>query len=139
VLPGVGPLASQLDSEVTRLELQDIVQFPGFRTDVGALLAAADLVVLPSHREGLSIALLEAMAAKRPIVATDIGSNLEATNNDECAVIVPPGHPHRLADAIIAIVGSPNEAERLASRARQVWEERYTEKQMLDGYLSLYE
>ena len=139
LLPGTGPLASKLDSEVERLGLSDVVKFPGFRTDVGALLAAADLVVLPSHREGLSIALLEAMASRRPIVATAIGSNLEATNNGESARIVPPGDPSRLAEAIIDILNDPHEAERLALISRSIWEERYTEKRMLNKYLRLYD
>jgi glycosyltransferase involved in cell wall biosynthesis len=138
LLPGTGPLAVSLLDEVSRLGLQDVVVFPGFRSDIGALLAAADIVVLPSHREGLSIALLEAMATRRPIIATAISSNLEATSGGKCARIVQPGDSFQLAEAIMTLLESPMEAERLAAQGRAIWEERYTEERMLDKYLQLY-
>ena len=60
----------------------------GYRNDISNLLVAADIVILPSFREGLSIALLEAMAAEKPIITTDIGSNLTVVNDREEALVV---------------------------------------------------
>src|SRR5262249_11397663 len=73
VIAGDGPARGRLEQLAVTLGVTDRVTFLGFREDVGDLLAACDLVVLPSLREGLSIALLEAMAAAKPIIASSIG------------------------------------------------------------------
>lgn len=138
ILPGSGPHADSLVRLVTVLELDGVVIMPGFRSDVGALLAAADFVVLPSHREGMSIALLEAMAVGKPIVTSDIGSNLEATGDGEAAIAVPCGEPERLADAISMMLADPDSASELGRRARSRWETFYNEDRMIADYLDLY-
>jgi len=137
-LPGTGPLAETLERLVAESQLDGVIVLPGFRADVSALLSAADLVVLPSYREGMSISLLEAMAAGKPIVTSDIDSNLEATGNGETAVIVPCGQPERLADAIDRMLADPMRASELGRRARARWETHYTEDRMIADYLDLY-
>ncbi len=118
VLAGEGPLRESLERRVQSLGLSEHVRFPGFRDDIGALLAAADIVALPSLREGLSIALLEAMSAGRAIIATSIGSNLEAARN--------------------AAAGDPVLRAELGQRAREVWEQNYTLDRTLKAYLETY-
>src|SRR5207244_2086181 len=76
------------------------VRFTGFRSDVAACLAAADLVVLPSLREGLGVAALEAMAAGRPLVASRVGGLPEVVLHEVTGLLVPPGDPGALGTAL---------------------------------------
>ena len=116
VIAGEGPLKDPLNARAHRLGVQNRVLFLGFQQHVGDLLGAADIVVLPTQREGLSIALLEAMAAGKPIVTTNIGSNREATGEGKTALLVPPKEPEALAEAIIRLDSETSLAESLARR-----------------------
>ncbi|MBN2290859.1 MAG: glycosyltransferase family 4 protein [Pirellulales bacterium] len=139
ILAGDGPLRSDLQSMVVRLGIQHRVKFLGFREDVGSILAMCDIVVLPSLWEGLSIALLEAMAAGKPIVTTTIGSNKEVTRNGEAAILIPTKDPKAIADAIVHLVHNPTTAASLAKNGRNIYYEGYTEERMLKKYMTLYE
>lgn len=138
VIAGDGPLRLPLLHLADELRIQDKLKFLGFRADVGDLLAASDMVVLPSLREGLSIALLEAMAAGKPIVATTIGSNLEATRRGEAALLVPPQDAKALAAAIIKLAQNNSLAAAKAAHAKMIFESSYTEDRMLASYRALY-
>ena len=81
VLVGEGPLRSALEAQVAAAQLTGAVNFLGFRSDVADILNASDIVIAPSLWEGLSISVLEAMALAKPIIATNIGSNLELLEN----------------------------------------------------------
>jgi glycosyltransferase involved in cell wall biosynthesis len=137
-IAGDGPARDQLVLLARRLDVSDRCRFIGFREDVGDLLAATDLVVLPSLREGLSISLLEAMAAGKPIIATSIGSQREVAAHGAMAWLVPPGDPMALSDAILRLSQDPALMARLASNARVIYESHYTEQRMLDSYKQLY-
>jgi glycosyltransferase involved in cell wall biosynthesis len=119
VIAGQGPLAAGLQARAASLGLT--VRFAGHRGDVPALLAAADVFVLPSVWEGQSLILQEALRAGVPVVATRVGGNPGLTGED-AAILVPPGDAQRLADAVRAVLGDPALAARLreaaAARAR---------------------
>ena len=138
VIAGDGPIRDSLEKLATLLGVTGRVTFLGFRSDVANLLAAADVVVVPSLREGLSISLLEAMAAGKGIIASSIGSQREVASQAECVRLVPPGNAVALRDAIAEIVHWPEIASRLGRRARALYESRYTEERMLGGYRELY-
>lgn len=95
------------------------VYFLGPREDIPALLAAADAFVLPSLFEGTPLALLEAMAATKPIVATAIPGVEELVTANDSALLVPPGDSDALAAALRRIIAEPELRERLAARARR--------------------
>jgi glycosyltransferase involved in cell wall biosynthesis len=114
VIAGKGPLAAGLESRAASLGLE--VRFAGHRGDVPALLAAADVFVLPSAWEGQSLVLQEALQARAPIVATRVGGNPELTGAD-AAILVPPGDARRLADAVRAVLTDPFLAARLRQAA----------------------
>lgn len=114
LLAGDGPERGALEQQAARLSID--VRFLGVRTDVERLLARADVVVLPSLEEGMSNAVMEAMAAERPIVATEVGGTGELLRNR--GVLVPPAQPDALADGIQRLLVDPALARRLAARAR---------------------
>lgn len=138
VLAGDGPLAKQLQARAEALDLLDNVMFLGFRDDVADLLSAADIVLLPTLHEGLSISLLEAMAAEKAIITTTIPSNLEVTQQGMCAVLVPPKDIAALAAAIRELALDPGRRRELGSRAKQVYATEYTMDRMLSAYLGIY-
>jgi glycosyltransferase involved in cell wall biosynthesis len=119
VIAGEGPLAAGLRSRAASLGIP--VRFAGHRHDVPALLAAADVFVLPSVWEGQSLVLEEALRAAVPIVATRVGGTPDLTGED-AAILVPPADPKSLADAVRTVLADPALAARLrqaaAARAR---------------------
>jgi len=138
VVAGDGPERDRLERLAAHLGVTDRVVFLGFREDVGDLLAASDLVVLPSLREGLSIALLEAMAAGKPIIATSIGSQREVASRADMARLVRPADALALSEAIVRLAGDEALMARLGASARAVYESHYTENRMLRSYRQLY-
>jgi len=138
VLAGDGPLRAPLERLAENLRVGDLVTFLGYREDIADLLAASDLVVLPSLREGLSIALLEAMAAGKAIVTTRIGGNMAVLSQPDAAVLVRPGDPQALCDAILQCCADPALRGRLGINARLLFKGRYTEDRMLNSYRQAY-
>lgn len=138
IIAGEGPLRDALQRQIQRLGVAESVRLIGFYKTIGDLYALADLVVLPSLWEGLSIALLEAMAAGKPIITTTIGSNLEATDNGRVARLVPPKDVSALAKAIQQMLGNSQQAAHYARCARDHFMQHYTETRMLEQYRQLY-
>jgi glycosyltransferase involved in cell wall biosynthesis len=116
VIVGEGPLAESLRAQVASTADSD-VRLLGARDDVPALLAAADVVVVPSRWEARALIVQEAMQAGRPIVATRVGGVPVLTGEDG-AVLVSPGDPVELAAAVTAVLDDPAKAARLGRAAR---------------------
>lgn len=119
VLAGDGPLRAELESQARELGIAERCVFLGYRSDVPDLLAAADLLVLPSLFEGLPVSVLEAMAAQRPVVATAIGGTDEVVTHGLTGLLVPPRDPTALASAIRRMQADPALAHRLATAGRE--------------------
>jgi glycosyltransferase involved in cell wall biosynthesis len=119
VLVGAGPLEDDLRAQVDAVGLAGRVVFAGSRGDVPDLLAAFDVFVLSSRYEGLPIALLEAMAAGRACVATDVGGVPEVVTDGVDGVLVPPGDPDALAAALAAVAGDADRRATLGAGAEQ--------------------
>jgi glycosyltransferase involved in cell wall biosynthesis len=126
LLAGDGSERKVLNELAQSLGLGDRVVFLGYRGDIPALLAACDLVVLPSLYEGLPLSLLEAMAAGKPVIASRIGGVDELVANDENGLLVEPGDPHALAEAIRALLADPERRRRLARAGSEVVERRFS-------------
>lgn len=118
VLAGDGPERPALEAIAARSGLSDRVRFLGHRDDVPALLAASDFCVLPSLFEGLPLAVLEAMAARKPVVATRAGGIVEAIEDGSSGLLVAPRDSAALASAIRRLITDPELASRLANAAQ---------------------
>jgi glycosyltransferase involved in cell wall biosynthesis len=112
---------TELRGTAARLGVGDAVSFLGGRSDVPAVLAAADLGVLSSHFEGSPLAVLEYMGAGLPVVATNVGGLPQMVVDGETGVLTPPRQPSALAAAVSRLLGDPALAARMgrAGRARQ--------------------
>jgi glycosyltransferase involved in cell wall biosynthesis len=119
LLVGQGPLEGQVRREAERLGLGDTVIFTGFREDVPRLTAAIDLFVLSSLHEGLSIALMEAMALGKPPVVTRVGGLPELVRDEEEGLLVPPADPAALAAGIGKLLQDAALRDRLGRTARR--------------------
>lgn len=137
-IAGTGPLRASLEDRVRRLGIQDKALFLGFRRDVAELLTSADLVVLPTWREGLSIALLEAMAAGCCIITTSISPNREPTQDGRGAYLVPPKSPESIARAIEDLLEDPLRRCSYGAQARAIFGENFSIDRMLASYQQVY-
>ncbi|MBS0377898.1 MAG: glycosyltransferase [Proteobacteria bacterium] len=119
VFVGTGPELEPLKILARKLGIEARVKFAGFRADAGRLYRAADIFVLPSHSEGSSNALLEAMVAQLPIVATAVGGNPEILEAGRTGMLVPCHDPHALARALGQLLSDPTEAAAMGFAAAQ--------------------
>jgi glycosyltransferase involved in cell wall biosynthesis len=118
VLIGDGPARRELERFTASLGLGDRVRFAGERTDADLLVAGLDLLVQPSLWEGFGLSALEGMAAGRPVVASRVGGVPEVIRDGVDGILVPPGDPVRLAEAMTAILRDPERAARLGASGR---------------------
>jgi glycosyltransferase involved in cell wall biosynthesis len=118
VLVGGGPQRAELRAHADRLGLDGRLRFLGPVEDPVPLLSRMDIFVLPSHMEGMSNALLEAMAAGRPVVATDVGGNAEVVRDGVTGLLVPPRDAGRLAEALLALLDDPARAGAMGAAGR---------------------
>lgn len=118
--------------------LQDDVRFLGFRHDVPAVLRLVNVLVLPSHREGMPVTLLEAMAACKPVVATDIRGCREEVVDGVTGWIVPPSAPRELAKAIRRVLADPERADAMGRAGRERVRSEYSEARVVLEQVSVY-
>jgi glycosyltransferase involved in cell wall biosynthesis len=118
VLVGEGPLREQLEAQARALNLGDRFIFAGFVRDIAPLLGAFQLSVFPSLWEGTPLTLFEALAAGKPVVATDADGLVDVLTNERDARIVPKRDARALADAIVELIDRPDERARMAAAAR---------------------
>ncbi len=139
LLVGSGPNEGEIRARAEREGLAGIVEFLGMRPDVPELLAAMDLFVLPSDREGFSISLLEAMAAGLPIVASNLPGILEALEPGKSGLIFPRGNIPALADCLTEMLTHPHMAHRLGQAARERAAAHFTVEQYNRQLSALYD
>jgi len=139
LIVGDGPLREHLVRQAEALGLADSVCFTGGLADVRPPLAAMDVFVLPSHAEGMSNALLEAMAARRPVVATAVGGTREVLDGERAGILVPPQDPTAMAEAVLALLADRPRAARLAETAQRQVADRFGARAMVARLERLYE
>jgi len=137
-LVGRGDFREELEKQAAALGIAHAVVFTGHHDDIRDMLACFDVIVIPSRAEGLSLGLIEAMTAARPIVATAVGGNPQALIDGESGLLVPPEDPPALAEAIARLLRDPELARTLGENAHRRAEEQFTVTRMIEQYRALY-
>ena len=133
LIVGEGPQSENIQAKIATLGLQNKVLLVGQKTDPEVWMRAMDIFCLPSYaNEGVPQALMQAMLTGLPIVTTPVGAILEAVDDDETALVVPPRNADALAGAIGRLIADPQFAERLGQEARQRGEARFSLHGMLN-------
>ena len=132
------PVAESLRDQAERLGLGGAVRLLGRRDDVPDVLAAADVGVLSSAYEGTPLAVLDYMEAGLPVVATDVGGVAELVQHGRTGVLVPPGRPAELADALGRLLGDPAERRRLGDAGRERRRAEFDYDRTLRRFADLY-
>ena len=135
---GEGDMDSEVDDFIKSHHMNDYLFRSSFRTDVPELLNAIDVYCLPSLWEGLSIALLEAMAMEKAIIATPTDGTCELIHNEENGIIIPFNDVHAFTNAVISLAKSPERCKQFGISARSLVEKRFNAKHVSDEVTQLY-
>jgi L-malate glycosyltransferase len=135
---GDGPLRDSLESRIASLGLTGRVRLTGHRDDVAAVLRDHDLFALASRSEAFPNAVIEAMAAGLPVVATDVGGIPELVEHAVNGLLVPPGLPGPLARALTSLIARPSFSRALGRKARADVSARYSFERMVRQFETLY-
>lgn len=138
LIAGDGPERKELEGLAAHLGLTGRVRFLGWRDDAVELLGALDVFCMSSRWEGCPMVLLEAMAMRCPVVATDIGGVREIVINEETGLLVAPGDPEALAEAVLRLLVTDATRERMAAAGRRRVEQHFSAENMLAAYTRLY-
>lgn len=129
---------AELQLLVRELNLGSHIRFDGGVANLRQHLAAANIFVLPSRSEGFSNAIIEAMAASLPVVATDVGGNAEAVKDGMTGFLVPPEDPDALAAAILRLLSDPPRARGMGDAGRTLVAEKFTTEAMMNQIAGAY-
>ena len=138
LVAGDGPLRKLCEQMIAELELGDRVELLGERSDVPALMAATDFVVLPSLREGLSNVILEAMMVGRPVIASAVGGSVELVEQMMSGLLFPSDDDAALADALRLLAGDADLRDKFGARGRQRAIEQFTVPAMVRTMQDFY-
>lgn len=143
LIVGSGPEAQRLEHKVRELRLSGNVVFAGHRSEVPALLAQMDVFCMSSLTEGISIAMLEAMAAGLPVVATQVGGNAEIIPDERFGLLVPSQNAGALGGALSRLLNQRELRREIGEHARKRVRQHFSERQMVrrleELYLSLFD
>ncbi len=138
LLVGEGELRPSLEARAAQMGIGANLHFAGNRADIPALLAASDLFVLPSRWEGLPMALLEAMAAGLPLVASSVSGTREVVEHSTSGLLVPPDDSSALARAMVKILADPVAADAMGRAARARVDACYSARAQARRHAALY-
>lgn len=139
VIVGAGAEEQSLRELAATERIAGIVHFTGYRADARRLMRAADIIVVPSRREGQPFALIEAMAARKAVVAANVGGIPETVLNGVTGLLFPPENVAALADAIERLLSDANLRATMGAAARERVEREFSEAAMVRKTAALYE
>ena len=142
ICAGEGGLREELEQKVRTMGLESSVKFIGYPADIRDWLAIADMTVLPSFHEGLPVTPIESLASGKPVVATAVDGTPEVVVDGKTGLIVPPGDPTRLAEAICRMLRDPDLARETAEEGRR-WVNNFSVERLIERterfYLELWD
>ena len=138
LLVGDGPCRTALEAQARRVGIEASTRFLGQRQDVPEILALTDVFVHPSLEEGFCNAILEAMAAGKPVVATFVGGNPEAILDGTTGILVPPRDSRTLGDALIGLLRNPGRAMQMGVEGRERVRRSFDLNKMIAQYERAY-
>ena len=133
-----GKYRSNLGNLVKELDLEEFVHFLGFRSDVRRLIHCFEIFVLPSWIEGLPVTILEAMAARKPVVATSVGGVPELVLDGETGILVPPRDVPGLSKAIESLLEQPDIAHQMGNKGYEYIQQEFSHEKMWAQVQQLY-
>ncbi len=138
IIIGDGPLRKELESHASKLEISHLVHFSGFQLDPLPYLALLDIFVLTSDSEGLPMALLEAWAARKPVVVTAVGGLPEIIEDNKNGLLLPPGEQEQLVEALASLTTDPDRRKRLGNSGHSLVSEKYSADKIARAYREEY-
>ena len=139
LVAGTGPFEADYRKQVQANGCEDIVSFLGFRKDSADLMAAADLVILPSVAEAFGLAIVEALYIGTPVVATHVGGIPEIVDDGLDGILVPPSDSRALGDALIGLLNDEERRGKMAGAGREKVAARFRFDNMVRSYEQVYE
>jgi glycosyltransferase involved in cell wall biosynthesis len=139
LIAGDGQLRSQLERLTAELQVSDMVEFVGWQRDVPAFLERIDIMAMPSLWEAFGLSAAEAMAMRKPVIASRIEGLPEVVDHDRTGILVPPAEPEALARAIVELAGDPQRQRTLGQQGRARVEQHFTVTRMIERHEALYE
>lgn len=138
VIVGGGPLLQDLENQAKKLNIGDRLMFTGWRDDALKILPALDIFIQPSLWEAFSVVLLEAMAAKIPIIATDVADNSLVIEHEKNGLIIPPCNPDAIVSAVLRYASDMKFACTMAQNSYDRYLKNYTVARMVKNYENIY-
>ena len=135
---GDGVMRKELEKEVLRSELDRIISFTGYHDNIKHLLIQLDIFLFTTHREGLSVAVLEALSSGLPIVATDIGGIREQVDVEENGYILKKGDIEGMSQKCLELIHDDNLRCKMGNKSREIAEKRFSDQRMLQEHINCY-
>lgn len=139
MIVGKGSLRPSLEALANHLGISRAVIWTGFRQDIPRLLAAMDIYILPSSNEGFAASMLEAMAAGKAVIVTDVGGAQDVVADGKTGILIPPGSASTIGAAIIDLLDHPRKRTALAQAGRRRVIQEFGVQRMVDAYQDLYQ
>jgi glycosyltransferase involved in cell wall biosynthesis len=138
LIVGTGPLKTHLEQVINHRKIANNVILAGYRTDIPELLSIMDIFLLPSYTEGLPMVILEALASKKPVIASEVGGVPEIIRHNISGYLITPGDVFTLTSRISELLNNPREANRLAANGHNIVKRQFSSETMARRYLAAY-
>ena len=139
LIVGDGPLRIKLEKLTDKLNLNKLIEFTGYRTDINNILSILDILVLCSNYEGLPNVICEAMASGKPVIATKVGGVAEVVVNNETGILIPPSDPNALANALDYLLSHKDEALKMGKNGIHRIVSEFSVNKMVNETQEIYE